>query len=147
MVCAATALATVTITAATGGTGLSADKAQNGATPGFTTLGNIVLDESAKGDFAPGTGLTLILTAPTGWRFKAGAGSASSPGNDIPNSNVSVSVTDSNIIVTFDVTGIGGRDTLTISGVQMQATEGGALPLRGISLETVPTQARRPSPE
>ena len=131
LVCAGNALATVTVTAATGGTGLSADTAQNGATPGFTTLGNIVLDESANGDFTPGTGVTLILTAPTGWRFKPGAGSATSTGKDIPSSNVSLSVSDSNIIVTFNVTGTGGKDTLTISGIQIQATDGGALPASG----------------
>ena len=69
-VCAANVTqAAVTVTAATGGTNISADKAQNATAPAFTTLGNIVILEGANGDFATGTGVTLILTAPSGWRF------------------------------------------------------------------------------
>src|SRR5438067_432527 len=74
--CANPALANVTATAATGGTGLSADKAQNGATPAVSTLGNIIIQEGAIGDFAAQTNKTLILTAPDGWRFNAGIGGA-----------------------------------------------------------------------
>ena len=68
------AFASVTVTAATGGTGLSADLATNGAAPAFTTLGSIVITEptNPKGDFAIGTNVTLIVTAPPGWRFNAG---------------------------------------------------------------------------
>src|ERR1041385_7029397 len=87
------AFANVTVTAATGGTGLSADLATNGAAPGFTTLGNIQIQEPSnpKGDFAIGTNVTLILTAPTGWRFNAGVGSVSwAAGNNISTASVSV---------------------------------------------------------
>src|SRR5438876_9503267 len=70
--------AAVTVTAATGGTNVSADRAQNGAAPAFTTLGNIVIQEGANGDFANANGRTLILTAPSGWQFNPGVGSATS---------------------------------------------------------------------
>src|SRR6185503_6787933 len=69
--------AAVIITNATGGTNISADTAQNAAVPSFTTLGNIVILEGATGDFATGSSVTLMLTAPTGWRFNAGIGAAS----------------------------------------------------------------------
>src|SRR5437667_12207419 len=55
--------AAVTVTAATGGTNVSADRAQNGAAPAYSTLGNIVIQEGANGDFATGNHRTLILTA------------------------------------------------------------------------------------
>src|ERR1043166_9307801 len=58
----ANALANVNVTTATGGTGLSADLATNGAAPAFTTLGNIVIAEGTATDFATGTNRTLILT-------------------------------------------------------------------------------------
>src|SRR6266404_3571497 len=119
LLCAGSALANVTITAATGGTGISADNAQNGATPGFTTLGSISIREFANGEFAVGTGRTLILTAPTGWSFNPGVGSASSNNKDIPANSVSISVTASNLTVTFDVVSTANRDTLTISGIQV----------------------------
>jgi len=76
-VCAANVTqAAVTVTAATGGTIISADKAQNAAAPAFTTLGDILIAEGASGDFPSQTGKSLILTAPSGWRFNAGTGTA-----------------------------------------------------------------------
>src|SRR5437867_4425791 len=91
---AADALSNVTVTAATGGTGLSADNAQNGAAPTFTTLGNIVITEGAKADFADtaGVGKTLVLTVPSGWQFNAGTGTVAFAANkNITNATISVS--------------------------------------------------------
>src|SRR5439155_2595563 len=90
------------VTAATGGTNISADKATNGFAAAFTTLGNIVITENADADFATGSGVTLKLTAPGGWRFNAGAGSVSfdSAGNI---SAASIAVTSSNLTVTLTV--------------------------------------------
>src|SRR3989442_14083893 len=124
----ASALANVTITTATGGTGLSADIAQNGAGPAFTTLGNIVIAEtgSGKGDIADtgGSSKTLILTAPSGWRFNSGVGSVSfTAGANI--TNASVSVSSSTITITLAVSGADKVDSITISGIQAQATDGG----------------------
>ena len=73
---AAGAQANVNITPATGGVNISADKAQNAAAPAFTTLGDILITEGASGDFPSQTGKSLILTAPSGWRFNAGTGTA-----------------------------------------------------------------------
>src|SRR4051812_30301143 len=66
----------VAITAATGAANLSADNAANATTPAFTSLGNIIITEVDKADFAAGASKTLILTAPAGWAFQAGTGSA-----------------------------------------------------------------------
>src|SRR5438128_5125750 len=137
---AAEAQAAVSITAATGGANISADKAQNATAPAFTTLGNIVILEGANGDFASGSSRTLILTAPSGWRFNAGTGTATgakvsgSGGNELTVN--SIAVTASNITVTFNVGGTGQINSLTISGLQVQATDGGNIPGSGNLLRT-----------
>src|SRR2546425_4645043 len=59
---ATTARASVTVTPATSGLNISADKAQNATSPAFTTLGNIDIAEGSATDFATGTSVTLILT-------------------------------------------------------------------------------------
>ena len=119
------------VAAATGGTGISADNATNGATPGFTTLGNIVYLEQANGDLPVQTSTTLILTAPAGWRFNPGVGSASATKSGGGGAEVainSISVTSSNLTLNITVSGTGQINTLTISGLQVQATEGGNVP-------------------
>src|ERR1043166_4276517 len=129
----ANALANVNVTTATGGTNISADVAQNGVTPAFTTLGNIVIAKtgSGKGDFGAGTNVTLILTAPSGWSFNAGVGSVTF--TSLANiSNASIAVTSSNLTVTMTVVGTNKLDTLTISNVQVRATDGGNVPASGI---------------
>ena len=127
------ARANVSVTAASGGANVSADKALNGAVPAFTTLGNIVIAEPVnpfKADFATGTNKTLILSAPVGWRFNAGVGSVSfASGNNI--TAASISVATSNLTVTLTVSGSNAIDSLTLSGLQMQAVEGGTLPVAG----------------
>jgi len=132
-VCAANVTqAAVTVTAATGGTNISADKAQNATAPSFTTLGNIVILEGANGDFAAGTGVTLILTAPSGWRFNAGTGTATaakisgSGGPEVAMNSFTVTAT--NMTVNMTVTGTGQINSLTISGIQVQATDGSVVP-------------------
>jgi uncharacterized repeat protein (TIGR01451 family) len=138
--CSNSALANVSVTAASGGTGLSADKAQNGATSAFTTLGNIIIQEGATGDFAVQTNKTLILTAPSGWRFNAGTGGAlatrlsgSGASELVVNS---FSVTASNLTVNLTVTGTAQTNSLTLTNIQVQAIEGGALPSSGTMLRT-----------
>src|SRR5437879_4188103 len=70
--------AAVTVTAATGGNNISADKALNSTNgAAFTALGNIVITEGAASDFGAGANQTLILTLPSGWRFNAGVGTVS----------------------------------------------------------------------
>src|ERR1043166_4354169 len=138
--CTPKAEAAVSITAATGGTNLSADLAQNSAAPAFTTLGNIVITEGNANDFASGTSRTLILTAPSGWRFNAGVGTATAAkvsgngGNEVAVDGITV--TSSNITVTITISGTGNINSLTVSNIQVQATDGGNVPAAGSILRT-----------
>lgn len=59
--------ATVSITPASHS--ISADYAQNGGTPRFFDIGEIRIQEQSPGDFGIGTGVKLVLQAPSGWRF------------------------------------------------------------------------------
>src|SRR5438552_18195515 len=75
---ATTAAASTTTTPASGGTNVSADLAQNGIAPGFTTLGSVVIAEASNNDFR--TSGTLVLTAPSGWQFNPAAAMTATPG-------------------------------------------------------------------
>lgn len=121
--------ASVTVTPATGGTSISADNSATATSPAWTTLGNIVITEVVKTDFAASqTNATLIFTAPTGWTFNTGVGSVTFAGAaDI--TAASIGVTSSTITVTFSTDGTGNKtDVLTISGIQVQASDGANLP-------------------
>ncbi|TSD64060.1 T9SS type A sorting domain-containing protein [Inquilinus sp. KBS0705] len=111
--------ATATITTATGGTGISADKSSGSAGAAFTTLGNIVIGSGTNTDFTTGTNVTFVLTAPTNWQFSAGVGSVSRAGNV---SAASVVVTANTVTVTYTVTGSSTLNAITISGLQVQGT-------------------------
>src|SRR6267378_7501321 len=88
-------LANVAITSPTGGNNLPADKALNSTNgAAFTALGNIVITEGVNTDFANGSGLTLVLTLPDGWRFNAGVGTVSfTSGRNISAASISVGTT------------------------------------------------------
>jgi large repetitive protein len=89
----------------------------------YHTLGNIVITEGANSDFAVGTNVTLILTAPANYQFLAGAGSvAVTAGNNL--SGESVVVTSTTITVTYTSGGTNKGDVMTISGIQVRATAG-----------------------
>src|SRR6266446_3188064 len=117
-------LADVIITEPLGGNDVSADKCLNSTNgAGFTALGNIVLAEAATTDFGAGNNKTFILTLPYGWQFKSGVGSVSFSGSrDI--TAASISVGSSDLTVTLSVSGTAKFDTLTISGLQVQALDG-----------------------
>ena len=129
----------VTVTPATGGTNISADKAANSTSPAggtFSTIGNILISENLINDFSASG--TLILSAPTGWQFNAGAGSVSTTKSG-PGANelsASLTVTTTTITVNIIVTGTGQINTLTISGIQVKATDGANLPSSGNILRT-----------
>jgi len=130
-----TAAASTTTTPASGGTNVSADLAQNGVTPAFTTLGSIVINEAKNNDFSASG--TLILTAPSGWQFNTAAAISATPGKvgggSTPN-DISASVgavTASTITINITVVAAARLDNLTISGIQVQAAEGGILPASG----------------
>jgi hypothetical protein len=132
---AMTAIASTTTTPASGGTSLSADRAQNGVTPAFTTLGGVVITEASNNDFKVGG--TLILTAPSGWVFNPAAAISATPGKVGGGStaiDISASVgaiTTSSITINITVNATNRLDNLTISGIQVQAAEGGSLPQAG----------------
>ncbi len=121
-------LANVVITSPTDGNNMPADKALNSTNgAAFTALGNIVITKGVNTDFANGTGQTLILTVPDGYRFKAGVGTVTfTSGRNI--SAATISVTTNAAIVTFTVGGTAALDTLTIGGLQVQALDGANVP-------------------
>src|SRR6266498_3053619 len=96
-------LANVAVTSPTGGNNMPADKALNSTNgAAFTALGNIVITEGVNTDFANGTGQTLILTTPNGYRFNPGAGTVTfTTGRNI--SAATISVTTNPATVTFTV--------------------------------------------
>jgi hypothetical protein len=122
----------VTVTPATGGTDIFADKAANAASPAYTTLGNISITENATGDFAEDQTGTLILTAPSGWQFNTSAGNLSfmplpPPFADIKSASISVSSSLINITISTNKHAK-YLDILTISRIQVRAIDGAAIP-------------------
>ncbi len=129
--CISGVFADVIVIPATSGTNISADNAANSATPAFTVLGDIVIAESNVDDFAiTGGTQTLILTAPGGWTFNPSAGTVS--GAAAPDfSSISIAVSATTITLSFDVTAIANTDIITISGIEVQSTDGAMLPANG----------------
>jgi hypothetical protein len=123
-VCPSLTRGDVTVTEPLGGNDISADKSLNSTNgAGFTALGSIVLTETMTSDFAVGNNKTLILTLPYGWQFNPGVGAVSFTGSrDI--TAASISVGSSDLTVTLSVSGTGKFDTLTITGLQVQALDG-----------------------
>jgi hypothetical protein len=123
------ARASVNITDASGGSAISADTASSGGSGAWTTLGPIIIDESKKSDISAGSGLTLVLKAPTGFEFNtASTPSVSFTSGDI--SSASATITDpSTLTVTLTVSGTANNDTLTVgaTGLQVRPTQGGPL--------------------
>src|SRR5262245_48145605 len=92
-VVAQTVQAAVTVTGASGGGAISADSASSGGSGAWTTLGPITIAEGKKTDISAGSGITLVLKAPSGFEFNT----ASTPsisftsGQDITSANIVVS--------------------------------------------------------
>jgi hypothetical protein len=122
------ALASVTLTGASGGTSLSADTAANASMPAWTTLGPITIAEGQKKDFTAGTGVTLILKAPEGFEFNLAAppNIAFTTGADITSANVTLTDA-STLTITLTVSGTGSTDTLRLgnsTGLQVRPVAG-----------------------
>ena len=119
------AYAAVTVTAATGGTGISADNMFTGT---YTPLGNMVITENSDSDFHIGDYNSLVLTTPTNWSFKPTTGLVTATaGNDINTSTdhkPTIIVTASTITISYRVDDNEDRDTMTISGIQVIPTSG-----------------------
>lgn len=84
----------------------------------YSTLGDILITESAPTDFAIQTSKTLILNAPPNFSFNAGIGSVSVTGTDI--TGISVNVTASKITITITATANISLDELTVSGIRVR---------------------------
>ena len=127
----------VVITKATSGINISADKASNAASPAFTALGNIVIRENLRTDIPnPSAGGTFTISAPQGWKFKSATGTitANGPPNDIISK--SITVTANTIIINYTTNTANNIDILTISGIQIQCSNGADVPGTGELLFT-----------
>lgn len=106
---------------------ISADKARNAQAPMFSALDAIIIKEAKATDFAPGMGkfTTLCLTAPAGWMFNPNVGSATKKTGDLR--SLRMQVTANTIALTFISSGISYLDMISISGIEVQATDGAAI--------------------
>ncbi len=124
---AVSAQAAVTVTPASGGTNISADKAANATTPAYTALVNIIIVEGANTDFAHSGGsvVTLVLEPPTGWSFEASQGSTTRNGGPSDFQNPpSIGVTATAATVQFRINNTTAADTLTVSGLRVRPNDG-----------------------
>ena len=93
----------------------------SGFPSGYYSLGNIVITENAKGDFTAGTNITIILSAPSNFEFQSGIGTvAFTASQNI--SSASIAVISNTITITYSSSGNNKTDVLTISGLQIRAT-------------------------
>jgi len=135
--------AALTVTTATGGTSISADKADNATSPAWTSLGRIVLTEpggsanrcNLSSYAGAGTTVeTVVIKAPTGWIFNtAQAPVITESGTDV--TSFSRAFTDNQtLVVSLTVNACNSTDVLTIgtntAGVnqlQVRAVDGGCV--------------------
>lgn len=85
----------------------------------YSTLGNIVFNESNQADFAASTNKTIIFTIPTNFEFLTGTGSVSF----VAAKNLTaatIAVTTTTITITYSSTGTAKTDIMTISGIQVK---------------------------
>lgn len=118
--------AAVAVTPATGGTNISADKAANATSPAYTTLGNIVITEVNNNDI--NSNGTFTVAPPTGWTFNTTGVTTSVTGG------LTVTVTSqtaSLLTLTIANRNNGQRQSFTIIGLQVRATNGASLPSSG----------------
>ncbi|WP_207532644.1 T9SS type A sorting domain-containing protein [Desertivirga arenae] len=115
-------LASVIITPATGGIGLSADKSAGSSADSYTTIGDIIISSGATGDFALSqSNKDFVLTAPANWQFKAGTGNVIISGPTLTSATIAVTAT--TITVTFSTGSVSSAsNSITISGIQVKAS-------------------------
>jgi hypothetical protein len=129
LLCSLSVEAAVTVTPASGGTGISADRAANSTTAQWTTLGNIVIDENNNADlqFTNWVDNLIVFTAPSGWEFNPGVGSVSAASGDYSGgSSITVTFTTITLTLRGDNNADNESDIITVSGIQVRATDGGA---------------------
>ncbi|MEO6667838.1 MAG: T9SS type A sorting domain-containing protein [Ferruginibacter sp.] len=82
-------------------------------------LGNIVITETAKGDFSVQANKTLILSAPANFQFQSSTGTVTDNGQNV--TVTGFSITNASITITFTASNTNKFDVITISGVKVQA--------------------------
>ena len=128
--------ATVTVTAASGGTNISADNAANSNSPAggaWNTLGNLVITRGSGGnsDFTAGTNVTFIISTPTGWVFNTAATVTASRSGNVSAASVS-SITTTTLTVTYTCTASTTSGTsITVTGIQVKASAGSPISQSG----------------
>lgn len=112
--------AQVTVTPATGGSSVCPETAVSGLTPGCTTLGPIVINETNNGDFSVGASFdTMILVPPAGWQFSCAAPTITAlGGGDI--TAVSRMLFANRLIISIACPTNSRHDQITISSLQIQ---------------------------
>lgn len=112
------------VNAASGGTGISGTKALNGTSPAYTTIGNFGYTSTASNDIPKNqSGVTIIFSAPSGWKFNPGVGSGSVSGTAITFNSITITAT----TITFNYTRANTNSSnaaFSISGIQVQADDG-----------------------
>jgi len=123
-----------TLTKITGGASITVDNAKNATSPLFTTMGNFTYTEGANSDIPAISGMTMTLTAPTGWEFNTS-------GVSIASSSIStlgtLSVTSSAITISGFGDAINAKHNIVISGVQIRLIDGANQNATGDILITV----------
>jgi len=112
--------AQVSVTPASGGTGICPTQAVGGGSAAYTTLGTITVTEGSTNDISGTTSITL--SPPSGWQFNTGVTPTTgfSPGGDIL--FVAPSYSSGNLVITIICGGTSNIDQFTISNLQIEAT-------------------------
>lgn len=118
----ANSIAAITVTPGTGGTNICSSRAQDGSTPAFNTLGNIIFSEGAGNDITTGPH-ALVLSTPPGWVFNT---AATITFNFFPGRNITAvtlgGITATTMTVNVTTSGTTLTDIFSVNGVQIQAT-------------------------
>ena len=134
---AAMANAQVAVTAATGGTAISADNAITA--PGsatYTALNPITISDNGNfNDFTRNqTNVTFVLSAPANWQFQAGTGSVTRTSNVTA---AAIAVTSTTITVTYTTGGASSNNSsIMINGIKVAPINGSPIPSTGNILRT-----------
>lgn len=126
--------AAVTITVASGGESLCSGS--------YTTLGNITISENNNADLSKQTDAKLVISAPSGYEFKAGSGSYYfESAKNI--SAMAINVTTSSITITYTTDNTNKLDFFYISGIQVKASNVSPVAASGNMIKTLgsPTDA------
>lgn len=119
------ASAAISVTPGGGGTNICANRAVGGVLAGFTTLGNITITEGNPTDITNGFH-GLVLNAPPGWQFNTAAvPTFGFTGSDIVAVN-SGGISATTVTVNILSFGSANINTITIIGLQVQATGAGS---------------------